>query len=233
MASLRHTAEVGRKFHADGSPRLFPGNTVIGFVGPDHAVYQQSLSIQDQVRAAPFGAKFSLLPPPSLHMTVMELFCDQVRVPERWSSQLALDAALVETDTFFLARVPQLSLPESIRMRFVRLRRANNLTIDLEPADVVTEQALRTYRQAISAATGVRFPDHDTYQFHISLAYRLIELSFDEQAELDRLALAWEHLLRDQAGIIEPDPPQLVFFDDMFAFVPAAERHRLRSRGGA
>lgn len=229
-AATQYTREVGRKFYADGSPRLFPGNTIICFVAPASPVGRAAIAFQEDLGRQPYGAKFTLLPPASLHMTVMELLCDQVRAPERWSAQLALDVDLVASDGFFLERVPALPAPTGLTMQVDGLFSSSHVMLTLQPGDAAVGAALRAYRAAVVAATGVRFPDHDSYGFHISLAYRLVELTPDEERALAELNRAWTPRLREAGAAVALPPPQLTFFDDMTRFVTAPERHTLRSR---
>jgi hypothetical protein len=232
---MRHfaspTREVGRKFHADGSARRFPGNTIICFVAPDSPIGRAAGAFQAALAQQPCGPKFTFLPPSSFHMTVMELLCDQVRTPERWSADLPLDAPLPVTDAFFAARVPPIPAPTGMVMQVDGLYYRNNIMLTLQAADAATATALHRYREAVAAATGVRFPDHATYGFHISLAYRLYELEPDEEVALDAFIADWLPQLMAAGAAIALPPPGLTAFDDMTLFVPIAERGRLVSRG--
>lgn len=230
MSNTVYTREVGRKFYADGTARPFPGNTIICFIAPEHPIGQGAVALQGAVSQAIFGNAFTLLPPSSLHMTVMELLCDQVRTPERWSAQLPLDAPLDRTDEFFLERVPAIPAPEGLTMRVVGLSHRDNLMLTLQPADDGTAATLRSYRAAIAAATGVRFPDHDSYGFHISLAYRLRQLDVAQEAALAETCAAWLPHLQAVGASIGLPKPTLTFFDDMTRFVSAAERQTLHTR---
>lgn len=233
MHNTQHyTHEVGRKFEADGSARMFPGNTVLCFVEPQSPIGRAATAFGTEIGQQPWGAKWAMLPPSSFHMTVMDLLCDQVRSPKRWSSQLVLDADLRDTDVFFGARVPALPVPQQLVMRVDAIDSRDGILVMLEPAEAATDKALREHREALAQATGVRAPDHDTYRFHISIAYRLIVLDEAEEASLAALCGAWEGRLRAAGGRIELGAPELCFFDDMTRFVPLAERHELRSRGG-
>ena len=224
-----YTTEIGRKFHADGRVRTFAGNTIICFVPPDSHVFRLAEWVQMQVRSCTFAHKFAFLPPDSFHMTVMELLCDETRNAERWTSALPLDAPLAVTDDYFIKTVPTVAPPAAIRMRFVETTR-KSFTINLRPADAETAQALRTYRDGVAAVTGVRAPDHDQYQFHISLAYRLIHLTAAEEAALDQLLTTVDQYLHEHFGHFEPAAPQLTLFDDMFCFATVDERATLRTR---
>lgn len=224
------TREVGRKFHPDGTARRFAGNTLICFVAPASPIGQAASAFQAALHAQPFGSKFALLPPASFHMTVMELLCDETRVAERWSRYLPLDAPLADTDAFFAARVSAVPAPADLLMQVNGLYAANNIMLTLEPANPATATALHHYREAIAAATGVRFPDHATYGFHLSLAYRLYELAAAETTSLDALCTQWLPRLRDAGSAIALPPPELTAFNDMTLFVPMAERGSLLDR---
>ncbi|MEM7119100.1 MAG: DUF1868 domain-containing protein [Chloroflexota bacterium] len=223
------TTAVNQKFHADGTVRAFPGNTIICFCPPDSHTYEQVEWLQAEMKKLPFAHKFGFLPPSSFHMTVMELLCDQVRVAERWSAGLSLAAPLTEMDAFFMARVPQIEPPAALRMRFKGISQWS-LALYLEPADEETAVSLRTYRQAVSEKTAVRFSDHDTYEYHISIAYRLYHLTDAEEAELESRLRPLSETLQAQFDLFQPPPPQLTFFDDMFAFYPVSQRHLLATR---
>lgn len=225
----RYTPEVGRKFYADGRVRQFAGNTIICHLDPTSEIFKAALVTQAALRDTGYGRKFALLPPESLHMTVIELLCDETRRPEKWSSRLELTASLNETDEFFLKTVPPITKPAAFEMRPETIS-THNMLIRLSPCDAATAENLRHYRDAVAAATGVRFPNHDSYGFHISLAYRLIELDADEQAQFERDCAEWGTTLRQAVPSFRLGPPELVFFDHMFCFAPDSARLALLSR---
>jgi hypothetical protein len=104
------------------------------------------------------------------------------------------------------------------------------MSFRLSPADEATYFALRNYREQLAAATGVRHPDHETYEFHLTLAYQLQQLTEDEVADYRALRDDLAHTMRSEISIFEANTPLLTFFDDMFRFVPEAARYTLASR---
>ncbi|MEO1288604.1 MAG: DUF1868 domain-containing protein [Chloroflexota bacterium] len=226
-----YTSTVGKKFNPDGSVKLYPGNTIICFCDARNDVYTHLDAIQERLMSLEFASKFTLLPMSSMHMTVMQLLCDQARVPEQWSSKLALDTSLNETDKFFLKTVPQIDPPENFRMRYKSLSFGQvGVSIRLEPDDDITHEQIWQYRNQIADATGVRFPDHETYKFHISLAYQIQILTEEEQETIQQLIDEINKKYCDTFGIFNSGKPQLTFFDDMFDFVRAEHRLDLQSR---
>lgn len=231
MTSLRYAPSVGQKFYENGRVRQFPGNTIICFADPQGQAYQDAEWVQSQLLQEPYGHKYAMLPPSSFHMTVFELLCDEVRVAEKWSSGLALDASLEETDDYFIETVAQVPSPDNFRMEFSHLNLGTSgLSLYLKPVDDDVEKALCDYRDTLAEATQIRFPDHDSYGFHLSLAYRIIELTEDEKQQEQQFAERMNQQLSETFGVFDTGKPTLTFFDDMFTFLPADKRHTLKSR---
>lgn len=231
MSDNQYAPAVGNKFYKDGTVRQFPGNTIICFADPQSQAYQEAEWVQQQLLKEPYADKFALLPPSSFHMTVFELICDQVRQTEKWSSQLSLDAPLEETDRYFMETVATVTPPSNFRMTFAQLNAGETgLSLRLLPADDETATSIRQYRDNIAEATGIRFPDHETYAFHLSLAYRRLKLTDDEAQGFEQLIERVNQRLHTTVGIFDTGQPTLTFFDDMFAFVPVDKRHTLISR---
>jgi hypothetical protein len=226
------TYHVGEKFNEDGSVRQYPGVTIICFAQPSDALYQAGVQVQEGLLQQPYGHKFALLPPSSFHMTVFSLILDAYREPAYWTPLLSLDAPLAEADAFFEERVATVPPPDKLRMCLTYIG-GRGLSFRLSPADEHTYDALRAYRGQIAQATGVRYPDHDTYEFHLTLAYNLRVLTDEEAQAFGRWRAAQGEALRCAVGVFAPPPPVLTFFDDMFRFVPSHERHTLVSRAAS
>jgi hypothetical protein len=224
-----YTYHVGEKFNPDGSARAYPGVTIICFAHPSSKIYQAGEQVQDALKALPFHHKFGLLPPSSFHMTVFSLICDQRRTTDEWSSKIAQDIPLIDADQFFIEAVSPIPPPSSFRMVMTYIG-GWGMSFRLSPADEATYFALQTYRDQVSRASGVRYPDHLTYEYHLTLAYQLITLTDAEFDEYAAFRLYWGEKLRGEIGVFETPTPMLTFFEDMFAFVAVDHRHILPSR---
>jgi hypothetical protein len=91
------------------------------------------------------------------------------------------------------------------------------LVIRLRSVNADNETSLRNYRNRLSATTGIRFPNHDTYNFHISLAYDLVKLNDDEQTLFRATSEKVKERLQS-LGAFKIENPKFVMFDDMGAF---------------
>lgn len=211
-----NAASVGTKFYQDGSVRPFPGLTVVCMLPTTAPQHAQLLMLQRALAAQPWGRHFALLPPGSLHMTVFDLVCDQLRDSARWTSLAPLAAPLSEVRSLFAERVPPVISDQPLRMRLATLTDWQvTAKAVLEPADDATATLLGAQREALSLASGVRHLGHDTYRFHISLAYCLHDPPAEE---VDAFLGSYQLDL----GTIALPPPQLVSFPDMGRFDPVA-----------
>jgi len=218
------THHVGIKFHEDGTVMPFAGNTIICFVAPDSALLGELLWMRETLQAMRCADHIGFLPPSSYHMTTFELLTDYWRQPQRWTPALPLDAPIPMTDVFFQTVVPRVPAPDAFLMRFTGVESGTPATMRLEPADAATRRALRGYRDALAEATGIRFPNHDTYGFHITLGYKLVEFDETAAAELGATLEVVNARLRTSLPAFRLGPPQLVFFNDMAEFTLSPER---------
>jgi hypothetical protein len=218
----RATPAVNTKFFPDGRVRRFPGNTIVCAVDPASPLHRACERVQERCRREVFREVFAYLPPASLHMTVFDLLCDQVRVEACWSRAIALDAPLECTDELLAKMLEQVVWPAAPRMRVTDLGQLggdHTLHLRLEPADETTAESLRTFREEVSRATGIRHPGHETYFFHVSLAYPLRELGEAEGGAYRRFEAEMNERLSRSLGAVELGRPHLARFEDMFGFV--------------
>lgn len=227
---MRYTATVGQKFNADGTIRPFPGNTILCMIPATSATYERVVWLQQNFAAQPFAHHFALLPPSSFHMTVIDLVCEAVRDPAYWSRYLESQVPLAEVDAFFSRVLKAVHPPSTVRMKYNGISTGGGVRMDVVPEDKETFQALWAYREVVAIATGVRLPTHDSYGFHISLAYRLIEPEPGEAEAIAKWVREVDSVLQHTFGIYDTGQPTLSFFDDMGRFVSESDYHTLTTR---
>lgn len=213
----------GKKFSIDGRALEFPGNTVICRIPTQSSQFQLLVKISQQLKAQPWTDKFFFLPPSSYHMTVFEGVCDQVRQPERWTAKLPLDAPLDEVDRFFMKSWKDVEKPPKIEMIYFEMKTSSTLGLALQPSAPGMERELRAFRDACSAAFGVKQPDHAVYRFHITIAYRVSRLKWLDQALLQMTCRGAHQRLKNQFGLLKLEAPELAFFADMTHFAPTLQ----------
>ena len=169
---IEYGSQIGRKFEKDGSVRRYPGNTVIADVRPGCAAYDAMTHLRTIAREAGLEDTMILLPEDSYHMTVIRGLNDQVRTDAYWPAALAKDATMEQADDYVQRAFESAGMPGKIRMRFCGVWvNEEDFRVLLEPADAEQAKILRNFRDRAAAALGLFLPGHESYTYHITLAY--------------------------------------------------------------
>jgi len=210
----------GGKFTPEGTPLRFPGNTFLCHIDPTSYAYDVLGTLQDRLRALPTATSFAFLPKPSFHMTV---FCGVSGTPlsrDGWPAALPPGTPLTEVTNLFVERLWGLTGATGMRVRAERFDLGTS--ISLVERDLESGRVLRRLRDTLRDATGLDREDHDTYEFHVTLAYLTSWLDAAVAPDyLDALDAIFGES-RDALGNIELGPVEVCEFDDMQAFRPVA-----------
>lgn len=212
------------KFHADGTFKEFRGNTILSALPSDSPLASQLIWAQTFLAGSELAQEIAPVPPSSFHMTIFELLCDRVREPDYWSSLFDLSAPIEFTDAVF-ASVLTPELPkESLAVTPGGVKLEASLALTIEPADQPTAQALRALRDRLASLSGVRFPNHSSYQFHITFAY-LISCSVPaDHRVLLTLGQQLQTRLRELPTPLYLPPPEIYYFEDMSHYSRARQK---------
>lgn len=213
--------DIGRKFHADGAVRHFPGNTIVCHVTSQTALIAGLDRLYDRLRQESAAHSFTLLPPSSWHMTLYVGICDQDRRAERWPKGLSLDVPLRVANLCVEERLRQTKFqgPARFRMKvkhFWPLK--DGIVLGVEPADEAENKAIRALRDEIAKSVGMRLDGHDSYEFHITMAYFVGQPTDGEFTALSALLAEELETLLETVSPFEVGPPEFCLFNDMFCF---------------
>ncbi|OCL04412.1 DUF1868-domain-containing protein [Glonium stellatum] len=209
---------VPGKFDINGKVQRFPGNTIISHLSPSSGLYASLLSLYEKLCQSRLSSVFTLLPPPSWHMTIFEGVCDQVRKPGFWPSDLAIDDPLDKCDSLFEEKLASFDLQcdPPYRMSITGFDPLEiGIGVRLEPKTPGEAERLRNLRQRLADTLQIRHPGHDSYGLHLSIAYLIRHLTKEQKGEL--LALLEGHL-REMPLDFELGAPEFCKFENMHAF---------------
>lgn len=218
--------DVGSKFHADGRVHPFAGNTIICHLpqqGDHAAAFDAMLDIYREAPAHDFMRKVAMLPPSSYHMTVFGGANDAPRRRENWPADLPLDLPIATCDRILGERLrgfdPGLTLPIRMRVDPVQTPLVGGaLIFRLQPLDAGENAKLRALRDRLADLLKIRAANHDAYQFHVSLGYKIGWLTEVEARKLERTWHRWAAHIAAQSPEIVLGAPEYCAFADMFAF---------------
>lgn len=220
------TRDATRKFFPDGRVHPFAGNTVVCHLdqqGERSLPFDTMLDIYREVPGKSYADKLALLPPSSYHVTLFGGATDANREPGQWPRDVPANAPIAECNRIVgerlrKARIAPLS---EIRMKVDRSDSGydeNTLRMPLVPYDEAEAEKLSIFRDRLAEVVGVRSPNHEQYQFHVTIGYLM--RPFNRRELRDALAdmAKWKARMASRSPVIELGKPEYCTFDDMFAF---------------
>jgi hypothetical protein len=88
--------------------------------------------------------------------------------------------------------------------------------VELEGATPEEEKRMRRLRDKIADTFGIRAPNHETYIFHISMAYLLRHIDGEDREELNKVFTQFLPILKIA---FELGPVEFCTFENMYAFL--------------
>jgi hypothetical protein len=212
------------KFNPDGSPRYFAGNTVICHLLQQTLFRDAVVALGKALRSSSFSRKLATLPGESYHVTILSGPNDRDRSRYGWPSDIPINAPIAECNRIIGERIARFKMNAELPLRF-RLEKEKTLApqrpsgLQLVPANAGEKLKIQTLRDRMADEVfRYRAADHDTFGFHISLAYQTHYLSAAERQEYQHLLT--QHLLAIDAAtsIIELGVPEFSTFENMYRF---------------
>jgi len=207
---------VGKKFTLDGAPLACPGFTTLCHVDPGSDAFAALVEAQEQLKAGPLASAFSFLPASSLHMTLFEGVIDYSRTRERWPAHLSTDVPISHVAKDAAQRLKGIEIAKRVCVRPVNI--FAGFSVSMSGAGPADDALLRQTRNTLRGATGIHRPDHDSYQFHITLAYLLRWLDPHAAEQIIELSEEIADMLCVKVPEMVVGPVELCRFDTMHHF---------------
>lgn len=205
------------RFDMSGKFLPTPGNTVVCHVVEGSRTQAALERVRQALIELPCGDHFAYTPVSSHHMTVFQGTIEGRRQRGFWPEGVSSDAPVEETTRLFLERLG--GFPPAPRFR-MKVASVTPLGLVLNGASDDDERKVRRLRDELMIPFGYRHPDHDSYTFHITLAYPKIWLPAGaEEVYLPALA-ALKDRLAEEMEIVELGAPAFCEFSDMTEFRP-------------
>ena len=214
---------LGIRFAEDARALPDPGNTVVAHLNNAPGA-EAIIRFGEVLRTGAIGDCFAHLPVPSYHMTVFNGLLHTDRTLPFWPRTLATDVGAAEADRWMLSQLSRhRDVPAPFRMAVhgITAYEAGGIGLTLEPADEDESARIRGLRDRLAELCALAHrPGHDSYRFHLTLAYFIRWPSIEAAMQADReIAAATENLLRACPELVI-GPPEVCTFADMTHFEP-------------
>ncbi|MBN2047048.1 MAG: DUF1868 domain-containing protein [Anaerolineaceae bacterium] len=198
--------------HNDQS-KCYPCSKVICRIPPESDAIQGILRLCEQIRHNEWHRKFEFLPPSQYALTLFDCVSANRRQQVYWTSRLPLSTSVSKVHRMLQTRWESVEMPASIMMGIDYIEVTSQIQLHLRAVDEETRRSLSVFRNQLSIAFGIRYPNHQHFRYPITLAHNLEKLTPVEQFRAQSFLFAQLDRLRGELEQIELLPPELVYFD--------------------
>ena len=192
-----------------------PGNTVVCHLVPDSASEAALIEVRRRMLAMAEADHLAFTPISSLHMTLFQGIIEFRRAPPYWPADVPLDTPIEAMTELYRTRLGGFRAPESFRVRTIDIVPTGLTVAGATPEDA---RSLAAWRDRLAIPFGYCHPDHETYEFHITLAYMLKWLPDACLPAWNKLFVECLDLLAREASVLELRAPAFCAFRDMNHF---------------
>jgi len=204
------------KFDHNGKPLPFPGCSIISKIPLNSDLFYEIKLLQLKFKDLSPEKAYTYLPETSFHMTLFDCCnVNTVNTPY-WPKNIVDDNNYTKIAYILSKRIKKYIFPDKFDLKLKKL--FGGYSIILEGNTKKDEKIIRDCRNKLSDLLGIRFENHDTYTFHITLAYILRNLKGDEIKKLIKTNSRLREIFINNFPIIQIEKPVLCTFENMYEF---------------
>ena len=204
------------KFDHNGKPLPFPGCSIISKIPLNSDLFYEIKLLQLKFKDLSPEKAYTYLPETSFHMTLFDCCnVNTVNTPY-WPKNIVEDNNYTKIAYILSKRIKKYIFPDKFDLKLKKL--FGGYSMILEGNTKKDEKIIRDYRNKLSDLLGIRFENHETYSFHITLAYILRKLKDDEIKKLIKINFRLLEGFVKKFPIIQIEKPQLCTFENMYEF---------------
>ncbi|WKL19854.1 DUF1868 domain-containing protein [Agrobacterium tumefaciens] len=206
---------LGSRFNAEREFLPEPGNTVVCHLVEGSQTESAIIRTRQRFLDMPEASLLAFTPVSSLHMTVFQGIIEFRRMAPYWPEDMPLDTPIDTMTDYYRDRLSAFPALPGFEMQVTGLRPTG---LVMKGATAEDDRIVALWRDSFAEAFGYRHPDHESYEFHITLSY--ITRWFDPESLPRWQTMLDEELekLRAAAPVIEMRPPAFCEFMDMNHF---------------
>ena len=204
------------KFNSEGKPLHFPGCAIICKILKNSELFNAISAVQLKYKDFNPNNTYTYLPSTSFHMTLFDCCNIDTINTSSWPKNVKAKDDYKEIALELYEKIKGFIFPDKFNLKLKKL--FGGYSMILEGATPKDEKILRDCRNELSKLLGIKFLNHETYSFHITLAYILRELNEQEVKNLFIINNQLCSEFKKKIPIIEIQKPELCIFENMYRF---------------
>jgi len=208
--------EAEDKFDHNGKPLPFPGCSIICKIPIKSDLFCELKLVQLKYKELSPEKAYTYLPETSFHMTLFDCCNVNTVNTQYWPKNIDSEKNYNNIAYLLSKRIKKYIFPEKFDLKVKKL--FGGYSIILEANTKNDEKIIRECRNKLSELLGIRFKNHDTYIFHITLAYILRKLKENEMENIIKTNSRLLETFIQKFPIIRVEKPVLCTFENMYEF---------------
>lgn len=208
-AAPRH---LGTRYDRAGIFQPEAGNTVVCHVVEGSATQQALIDARRQFAGMADASRLALTPVASYHMTLFQGVIEGRRAYPYWPRDIAGDTSIPAMTEQFMQRLVGFAAGPNFKVAVTAVVPTG---LRVEGVTAADRQALASWRNRFADALGYRHPDHDSYAFHITMAYLIDWIDADALPGWKAMLDAVEADIVQRAPVLDLRAPAFCRFADM------------------
>ena len=204
------------KFDHKGNPLAWPGCSIICKIPLKSDLLYEIKLLQLKYKDLSPEKAYTYLPETSFHMTLFDCCNVNTANTQYWPKDIVTDNNYTKVAYELSKRIQKYIFPDKLDLKLKKL--FGGFSMILEGNTKNDEKIIRDCRNKLSDLLGIRFENHDTYTFHITLAYILRKLKNDEIEKLININSRLREKFLEKFPIIRTQKPVLCTFENMYEF---------------
>ena len=213
------------KFSNKGKVLDWPGCTIIYNIKESSKLSLELQKIQNKFKKLSFSNKYSYLPKSSFHMTLFDCCNIKTHNSKFWPKNISQSDDFLEIAFKLSEKLNNYSFPKNINVKLQKF--FGGFSTLLLPNTLKDNQILRSCRDDLSKILGIKYDNHITYTFHITLAYLLKPLTPKEVKNLQIIDKQNSQKFKKEVPFIELNNPEICVFDNMYKFTNVKKLTRI------
>ena len=208
--------DKNKKFDSKGNALSFSGCSIICKIPKDSKLSKKITNIQSLLKKINPKKKYTYLPPSSFHMTVFDCCNVSTKNTKFWPHGINKNKNYKIISKELNKRIKNFNFPQKFNLKPKML--FGGYSIILEPSSLKDKKIIKNFRNNLSKLLKIKFENHRRYVFHITLAYILEKLDFDEIRNICKFDKKLFNKLKKEYPKFTLNNPEMTIFNNMYKF---------------
>ncbi|KKC40956.1 hypothetical protein WH87_02030 [Devosia epidermidihirudinis] len=203
---------LGTRYNGAGEFLPEPGNTIVSHLVAGSETEKALIEAQQSLLAMPEAHKLAFTPIESYHMTLFQGILEGRRKAPYWPEDVAEDTAIAEMTALYQQRLVGFEGGPRFSVEVTAVLPTGLIVDGVSETD---RRVMAAWRDKLAELFGYRHPDHDSYKFHITMAYMADWLDDEGLPGWCDTLNAIAEDIRARAPVLELRAPAFCSFADM------------------